>query len=648
MKNLNYCWSLVVIMAILFTSCSKEESDVSGPDVQDTVQLQFGTLLNDFNSQNREHLSDDPVECRDADPSYVLVALTDDDGDWVAGMDPTTEGATTADFIRVNLVNNSGSWETKYSEMLGLPAGTYLLQYFIVYSSDDEVLWVAPREGGAFASSVSDALPQEIVLLAGTKPYINVDVLCFIEREEEAYGYIFFDINAIAIENNYCIFVNYCDAQTGREYPAYFQVEIWGDALDGSEVIVGGEMNSVSGEGNAFAATVLCFPLPPLAEDEMYYARVTVLTAGAYTANASDIYEFEITQSDIDAQLNATPKYEHIRINCDDDGGGVPVDSDQDGIIDSEDNCPNIANPDQEDEDDNGVGDVCETGSDDDGDGVPNDIDQCPDTDPGVDVDDVGCESIQVPGRDIVVLNDINIFDNTAMEDPDNVRFVQNLVTYTTTGNRNNGDVVWIDRGRNARCYGTTECNETFWGSMETVMENEGFTVESIFSTAGSLTSISSNVKVIMLVMPTVQYTIDEINTLKLFSSEGGRIIFVGEYESYYGAGIGIENQFLVNMGAILFNSGGALDCNKTILPSTSNRVHPIMEGVVTLTIACASVIELGEGDFALFYDTTNTSVLGGVAKIDTAPISELKQLARNNFRRSNPKLPNSSSSTGY
>jgi hypothetical protein len=50
------------------------------------------------------------------------------------------------------------------------------------------------------------------------------------------------------------------------------------------------------------------------------------------------------------------------------------------------------------------------------------------------------------------------------------------------------------------------------------------------------------------------------------------------------------------------------------------------MDGVGDLTIACASVIEPGEGDFALFYDTTNTSVLGGVAKIDTTPISELKR----------------------
>lgn len=37
------------------------------------------------------------------------------------------------------------------------------------------------------------------------------------------------------------------------------------------------------------------------------------------------------------------------------------TDTDHDGINDSEDNCPSVSNPDQEDADGNEVGDLCET-----------------------------------------------------------------------------------------------------------------------------------------------------------------------------------------------------------------------------------------------------------------------------------------------
>ncbi len=400
MKKLNYCWSFVMILALLFTSCSKDEATDVMPD-QDTFQLQFGTLLNDFAKQSKDHLSDDPVVCRDAAPSYVLVALTDSNNNWVAGKNPEAVGADENDFIKVNIKNNAGSWETDFSDELGLPAGNYQLQYFIVYSADNQVLWVAPREGGAYASSVGDPLPQEIVLAAGTKPYVEVDVLCFIPRVEEAFGYIFFDINLITVENNYCIFVNYCnegdEGDDGREYPALFEVDVWSDGFGGDDVVIDGAMNSVSGEGNNFAATVLCFPLPPLEGDDTYFVRVTVLSAGNYTADASDFFEFEISQADIDAQLLETPRYEHIRINCGtppDDCPITPEDSDGDCVPDNDDICPGF--DDNIDTDGDGLPDGCDPcptvhkDLDNDGDCVPDDDDICPGFDDNIDTDNDG------------------------------------------------------------------------------------------------------------------------------------------------------------------------------------------------------------------------------------------------------------------
>jgi len=238
-------------------------------------------------------------------------------------------------------------------------------------------------------------LPQTIELGAGTKPYVDVDVLCYVPRMEEAFGYIFFDINFIRITNNYCIFVNFCDDGTGREYPAKFQVDVWADGYDGSEVVIGGEMNNVSGEGNSFAATVLCFPLPPLGEGEMYYARVTVLDAGTYDADASDFVQFTISQADVDAQLLDTPRYEHIIINCDGTPGGGDDcttnggDSDGDGICDNNDDCPNT--PAGTPVDNNGcpLDDDCTIDSD--GDGVVDCEDDCADTPADTDVDENGC-----------------------------------------------------------------------------------------------------------------------------------------------------------------------------------------------------------------------------------------------------------------
>ena len=81
----------------------------------------------------------------------------------------------------------------------------------------------------------------------------------------------------------------------------------------------------------------------------------------------------------------------------DKDGDGLgnkcDPDDDNDGILDEPDNCRLVANPDQLDTDGDGIGDLCD--DDDDGDGVNDDVDTCPDTPSGVSVDANGCADSQ-------------------------------------------------------------------------------------------------------------------------------------------------------------------------------------------------------------------------------------------------------------
>ncbi|HEX8723482.1 MAG TPA: thrombospondin type 3 repeat-containing protein [Pyrinomonadaceae bacterium] len=65
------------------------------------------------------------------------------------------------------------------------------------------------------------------------------------------------------------------------------------------------------------------------------------------------------------------------------------TDTDDDGVADSSDNCPNAANADQADTDHDGLGNVCDT--DDDGDSVPDAADQCAGTPAGTQVGASGC-----------------------------------------------------------------------------------------------------------------------------------------------------------------------------------------------------------------------------------------------------------------
>jgi len=74
-----------------------------------------------------------------------------------------------------------------------------------------------------------------------------------------------------------------------------------------------------------------------------------------------------------DAELPTAPDF---NTNDPDIDTTIPVDIDGDGIPNDDDNCVAVANPDQSDQDNDGIGDLCE--DDIDGDGIKNAEDNCP------------------------------------------------------------------------------------------------------------------------------------------------------------------------------------------------------------------------------------------------------------------------------
>ncbi|NJW53485.1 hypothetical protein [Salinimicrobium oceani] len=378
MKNFKNYLACLSMFALIFTSCSKDESGVD--PTTEKATLSFGAIVADLaNNSNKQSDVGDLPACSEAAPSYVEIVLMQGDEYVVGEVEP----------YRVDLV--AGQVFTEEDAALELEPGQYTLEHFAVYDAAGNLTWIAPK-GGVLAEFVDSPLPLTIDLGAGVKKYVDVSVLCYDDRDVNQYGYLFFEFDTTrAFE--FCFFANYCPP-SGRHFPARFSVEF---SIDGT-VIYEAEENinnvGVNNFGDNFADPI-CFALPDLAQygdDEEYLDyTITLLDWEGVYDGPGTVITGSLSRNEVEANFDGpnNVNYEHIRFGCTTTpppSGDCPAgqDPDGDGICNPNDDCPTV-----------------HTDDDDDGDCIPNNDDPCP-YDPANECDDngvgEGCETAYMFG----------------------------------------------------------------------------------------------------------------------------------------------------------------------------------------------------------------------------------------------------------
>lgn len=309
MKKIRLSIAFLAMFAMIFTSCSKEET---GP-VSDTEKatLTFGAIVNDLvtnRSAEKQSVGNIP-ECSSDAPAFVEV---------VVSQNGTNIVGSTSNPFRINLV--AGQIFTEDVDELELVPGNYSLDHFTVHNSSGDLIWIAPKSNSALAGYVDSSLPLNIDLNSGVKKYVDVSVLCFDNRNVNEYGYLFFDLDTNeAIE--FCVFGNFCPP-SGRHYPASYSVSVWYGTSAAGGTPMYTDVSNVTGtyDNGDFYADPLCFALPDRDGLDEYYFEITLRSNDEYGQVEERVIRRGVINDDevrnfFDGENNLD--YYHFRQGCD-------------------------------------------------------------------------------------------------------------------------------------------------------------------------------------------------------------------------------------------------------------------------------------------------------------------------------------------
>jgi len=306
MKNARISVMLIAVIAMCFTSCSKEDNsaqDPEGPQAIEKANLSFDFALKEFEEsrmqETKSHDSGDHAvpQCPDLElstPTYVRAMIKNPDGiSYVDDGDASNGNAIDIGIIPAPTDSDSDgllNWLTYEEDFLELDPGTYELLFFAVLDQNKQRMWLAPNSNdnygpANFANFVDNPLPHDIVLDKNTKHYDEVEVLCYDEAMAREYGYLFFDFEMLPL-TYVCFFGNECD-ETGRHTPSHFKIIVWEhdteaqapDAffdivMDRSKALVEETNHAVYENGVVKSAEPLCIPLPDRTGEDSYYAEI--------------------------------------------------------------------------------------------------------------------------------------------------------------------------------------------------------------------------------------------------------------------------------------------------------------------------------------------------------------------------------------